>query len=366
MKGQQESLIGQTFNKWTVLAEHGRSERGHVYYVCRCFCGRERPVRADALKSGQSRSCGCSQFERFAHLYKDDQQHCPSCQNWLPLHAYSKYYQGKVGEQCRECRQKRGAKSRQSWSREQKREKTLKNSYGLTLKEYYRIAARQGNRCLGCQELFEPLDLVVDHDHATGQIRGLLCNSCNTILGQVKDKEGTLYRLSAYLSRNPNQLLVYFIGSLRNERVKTVAHELRQFPEFDGFDDYMAAGPGADDAWKIYENERGRSYAEALQGRAASHVFHYDRSYLDLADAAVVVLPAGKSAMIEAGYCTALGKPVYFLRDPNEDDGRYDVMKKFATGMVDTVEELRDGLLSVLGQYLPQNQEGELNAVYPL
>ena len=148
-------------------------------------------------------------------------------------------------------------------------------------------------------------------------------------------------------------MLVYVTGSLRNARVKEIANELRQRSEFDVFDDYMAVGPEADDYWIQYESDRGHSYAEGLRGRAADHVFYYDKAYLDLADVVVVVLPAGKSSMLEAGYSAARGKLVYLLRGPDEDDGRYDVMKKFSAGMIDSVENLKEAILSAAAKYLP-------------
>jgi hypothetical protein len=328
------SYVGQTINKWTILERCGIGPKtAHTYYLCRCVCGRERPVRLDSLLVGNTKSCGCSQFERFSHLYVDGQQRCPSCDNWLPLDAFTKHNRGKIGEPCRECRRNRQVITRQRMTREERRAYTLKQSYGLTLTDYYQATARQANRCLGCQELFDPLKLVVDHDHATNKIRGLLCSNCNTVLGYVKDEEEILYRLSAYLTRDPSKLLVYLVGSLRNKTVIDVGNVIREDARFDVFDDYMAAGPEADDFWKLYETQRGRNYATALTGRAARHVFFYDKGYLDLADVIVVVLPVGRSCMLEAGYSKARGKAVYFLLDTKETTDRYDVMKRFADGL---------------------------------
>jgi hypothetical protein len=43
--------------------------------------------------------------------------------------------------------------------------------------------------------------LYVDHDHSTGKVRGLLCQSCNTLLGTAKDNISLLYKSIKYLER---------------------------------------------------------------------------------------------------------------------------------------------------------------------
>lgn len=55
-------LTGQEFGYWTVLDECNRY--GHrTYWKCRCECGEERFVRADDLKAGNSKSCGCKKLD---------------------------------------------------------------------------------------------------------------------------------------------------------------------------------------------------------------------------------------------------------------------------------------------------------------
>jgi MinD superfamily P-loop ATPase len=74
--------------------------------------------------------------------------------------------------------------------------------YGLEYREYTELAAKQNNRCAICgtheSECLRGV-LYVDHDHATGKVRGLLCHGCNTILGIWKDDVEILRRAIAYL-----------------------------------------------------------------------------------------------------------------------------------------------------------------------
>lgn len=138
--------------------------------------------------------------------------------------------------------------------------------------------------------------------------------------------------------------MVYVIGSLLNPQIPVIANTLRE-AGFEVFDDWFAAGPGADDAWRDYEKGRGHTYAEALRGYAARHVFAFDKAHLERADAVVLALPAGRSGHLELGWALGKGKPGFVLLDSPE---RWDVMYQFATGVVETpgelVEALRNGV----------------------
>lgn len=76
------------------------------------------------------------------------------------------------------------------------RRSEFKNKYGLTLEQARAVVDRAGGRCECCGRLVEPhgtgahkSDVAnIDHDHATGKVRGILCNKCNQALGLLCDK----------------------------------------------------------------------------------------------------------------------------------------------------------------------------------
>lgn len=77
--------------------------------------------------------------------------------------------------------------------------------YGITEDQYKNLIARSGGFCeiCGVPEVHAPKGrLHIDHDHSTGEVRGLLCQRCNHGLGHFKDSEALLSRASEYLSRS--------------------------------------------------------------------------------------------------------------------------------------------------------------------
>lgn len=67
-------------------------------------------------------------------------------------------------------------------------------SYGITLDELALYEAVTECEVCGSSDR-----LVIDHNHTTGEIRGVLCSNCNTTLGHSGDDPDTLRRLADYL-----------------------------------------------------------------------------------------------------------------------------------------------------------------------
>lgn len=73
----------------------------------------------------------------------------------------------------------------------------LRRNYGLTLEAFAALLAGQENRCAICRT--PDGNWVVDHDHKSGDVRGILCRQCNTGLGCFKDSPEAAMAAAKYL-----------------------------------------------------------------------------------------------------------------------------------------------------------------------
>lgn len=87
------------------------------------------------------------------------------------------------------------------------RASNLKQRYGMSLDEYHTIIASQNSTCPICEvEISDTLaykgqrPVVVDHNHETGEVRGILCSMCNMMLGHARENTTILYKAIVYLS----------------------------------------------------------------------------------------------------------------------------------------------------------------------
>ena len=74
----------------------------------------------------------------------------------------------------------------------------LKSKYNLSRKEYEEILINQNNLCAICKTISE-YKLVVDHDHSSNKVRGILCRKCNLSLGFAQDDISILKEMINYL-----------------------------------------------------------------------------------------------------------------------------------------------------------------------
>lgn len=97
-----------------------------------------------------------------------------------------------------------------SWDMDTKRDIAFRRAYGISLAEYQDMERQQQGLCAICGEPpnkdIRPGILVVDHCHTGGQVRGLLCSTCNLAIGYFKDNPDCLLSAAAYLLKNSDVL----------------------------------------------------------------------------------------------------------------------------------------------------------------
>jgi hypothetical protein len=74
----------------------------------------------------------------------------------------------------------------------------LKQDYGLTMEQFDAMRAAQGGKCAICAEPFSKTPHV-DHCHATGKVRSLLCGGCNVGLGRFRDNPENMEAAAQYV-----------------------------------------------------------------------------------------------------------------------------------------------------------------------
>lgn len=159
---------------------------------------------------------------------------CSRCHDTLPVDGgFFRNSRSKDGYQprCKRChykyaarwdkanperRREIGRKSREKWkdkrrattmrwrSKNVDRIKTWRRrrqlaKYGLTPADFDRIVQAQGGTCAVCRGKMDPPN--VDHCHATGQVRGILCIQCNKGIGHFADSPGRMRAAAEYVER---------------------------------------------------------------------------------------------------------------------------------------------------------------------
>lgn len=77
----------------------------------------------------------------------------------------------------------------------------LKKRYGIGEATYLKIRQKSRDRCAICDGCIAN-ECVIDHEHATGRIRGCLCRKCNMAIGLMREDPETLRRAAEYIERH--------------------------------------------------------------------------------------------------------------------------------------------------------------------
>ena len=154
----------------------------------RQFCYWHRLMRESSdyqANVAYTRSVKVPDEERRARVPKAEwppgERWCAGCQSFVPLFYVS-------GSRCRACASTAAHSAR------------LVANYGITPEEYQRIWDAQGRKCAICGNRPRTIRFAVDHDHRTGEVRGILCKRCNKdLLGSGHDSVDVLFQAIEYL-----------------------------------------------------------------------------------------------------------------------------------------------------------------------
>jgi hypothetical protein len=123
---------------------------------------------------------------------------CAVCGLQVPIRVRTRKARG--GIECAAKVEEHRRKGNRKPGREARARYRLRKKYKITQDDYDRMVADQQGRCAICHS--EPPKLSVDHDHATGAVRGLLCTRCNIGLGFMRDDISLLNSAARYLMIN--------------------------------------------------------------------------------------------------------------------------------------------------------------------
>ena len=121
----------------------------------------------------------------------DGSKVCRTCGERKSMKEYFKQHKS-VDLHAHHCKQCVSGATDKTW----RRKSHYKLKYNITIADYDRLVTEQDGKCVICKKAGR---LVVDHNHRTGEVRGLLCPSCNTLLGLAQDSATHLWEAMRYL-----------------------------------------------------------------------------------------------------------------------------------------------------------------------
>jgi hypothetical protein len=135
----------------------------------------------------------------------DPTRQCWACKKTKPVEEFTKNKNGVDGYAtlCLECKRTRST----NWRSRQPgyyRDRDLRRYYGIGIEDFDAILELQGGGCRICGKTPEEdtRTFHVDHSHATGRIRGILCHGCNTGIGLFKENVAFLQEAISYIERD--------------------------------------------------------------------------------------------------------------------------------------------------------------------
>lgn len=139
-------------------------------------------------------------LKRRGRLIQEGKSYCPKCDSVKEIGEFLKDTHTKYGISiyCAACHQEK-AKARYRTNPDYYKDADLRKKFGMSLEQYRELERKQDYRCALCRKEPGSKKLAVDHDHKTGENRGLLCDRCNLGLGWFADSIELLEAAIQYL-----------------------------------------------------------------------------------------------------------------------------------------------------------------------
>jgi len=138
----------------------------------------------------------------YQRLIQVEEKTCTRCGISKPLTEFYKRKNRPSGviSECKDCTIAR-SRARYEGAKDEINDKRAAKLYGIDYAEVVKMRANSDGicQCCGRPGLHHHKRLVIDHDHSTGEVRGLICSRCNSILGFAQDDLQTLKNLVSYL-----------------------------------------------------------------------------------------------------------------------------------------------------------------------
>lgn len=184
-----------------------RRPSGRGSYCQPCFNERSKAGYAKRVKAKLNREV------RKTRVVPEGMRYCPDCDTDKPLAEFPRNRNDSTGSAsyCKPCHNARGREVRQRLHGGS-REYHLRRRYGIGQAEFEGLLLAQRGECAICGV---PDPEHVDHDHATGAVRGVLCFNCNGGLGQFKDNIVTMRTAITYLEETSCQGVLVHPGVFR-------------------------------------------------------------------------------------------------------------------------------------------------------
>lgn len=132
--------------------------------------------------------------EKIKEMILNGIKQCNVCKEVLPLDSFTRNLRKNTcgyKSLCKKCINKRSLLKRKHYY--------IKYAYGKSEEWYNNLVKEQHHKCAICKK---EVKLVIDHCHNTGNVRELLCNKCNSVLGYVNEDITILNNMIDYLIKH--------------------------------------------------------------------------------------------------------------------------------------------------------------------